>query len=242
MELKNSKPTGVLTTVVALNSVSGISHLAQIGIFYPLLALWLNARGMSTTRVGLVVSSVWIGMLLGNLYAPVILQKLEAKTVAALSVLGTAILALVSPQLPGDNLLLWLAIASAFGICVGLRWIAVESWLYGIVEGHQKGRLVGIHETLIYAAQAAGPLAISYAGLSSGAGFYTAMLFAILAAFPLLFTRVPMSRQPLHQSPSSSGVLAGIFAARNEVSIKIGLLAGIIDPKSGSYPAPMANN
>ena len=51
-------------TILALNTVSGLAHLAQIGVIYPLLALWLDAGGMPTWQIGLVETSVWLGMLI----------------------------------------------------------------------------------------------------------------------------------------------------------------------------------
>ena len=65
-------------TIVALNAVSGLAHLAQFGLLYPLFALWLDARGMPTWQVGLVGSAAWAGMLVGNLFAPRWMQRIGA--------------------------------------------------------------------------------------------------------------------------------------------------------------------
>jgi hypothetical protein len=69
--------------VALLNGVSGVSQLAQFGVIYPLLAMWLDSHGMPSHRVGMVVASVWPGMLLGNILTPVLLTRLSARVVTS---------------------------------------------------------------------------------------------------------------------------------------------------------------
>jgi hypothetical protein len=70
-----SSPTQLKLTIGSLNAISGLAHLAQFGVLYPLLALWLNAHGMPTWQIGLVSGAVWVGMLGGNLFAPLGLRR-----------------------------------------------------------------------------------------------------------------------------------------------------------------------
>jgi MFS family permease len=216
------------TTIIALNSVSGLAQLAQFGMLYPLIGLWLNKLGMSTTWIGLVVSAAWVGMLLGNMYVPLILKKLGATTATASGLVLTATIALIMPHIDGKNLILWLASASLFGMCIGMRWIAVESWLFGIVDGEQKGKLVSIHETVIYLAQALGPLLIAYAALTSNRAFYYSAGLALCAMLPLTLARTKLPQPAHHGTKSPTSMLRGLFQSR-QVNIKIGLLAGVLD-------------
>lgn len=225
--LPSAKPT---LTIASLNAVSGISHLAQFGMLYPLLALWLEAHGMPTWQVGLVGTAVWIGMLLGNLFAPAWLQRVGPAPLTIVGCLGTAAMAMVAPHLPAASLLLWMLAAGVLGIGVGLRWISVESWLYSLIDGAQRGRLVAIHETLIYAGQAAGPALIAIVGVMSGNSFYWGAGFAVLALAPLLLARTPMPLNAETPALSAWAVLPSLVRnLSHSLGIQIGAMAGLID-------------
>ena len=217
-------------TILALNTVSGLAHLAQIGVIYPLLALWLDAGGMPTWQIGLVETSVWLGMLIGNLFAPMWLHRLGPAALAAAGCLGSALLALLMPHLQPDALIAWSLAAALLGVCLGLRWIGVESWLYAIVDDSQRGRFVGLHETIINAAQGAGPSLIALLGVMGNKSFYAAAVLGTLAVLPLLWARIPMPASVDDAAMHPLAVLTGLLRnARRSLPIQLGLLAGVID-------------
>jgi MFS family permease len=217
--------------VALLNGVSGISQLAQFGVIYPLLAMWLDSHGMPTHRIGVVVASVWPGMLLGNLLTPVLLTRLSARVVTSGSCIGTALLALLLPLIHASQFAGWVSAAAAFGFLVGLRWVSVEGWVFDLIEDPLRGRLIAVHETIIYGAQALGPVLIAAVGLLDTTAFTIASAIAAAAVLPLLLTTGSpaatlvgtSARQPLR-------VLDGMWRARrSDPSIALGLLSGVID-------------
>jgi len=217
------------STVIALNAVSGLAHIAQFGIIYPLLSLWLDAHGMPAWQIGLVGSAVWLGMMFGNLLAPQWLARLGAGALAAGGCLSTAVLALLMPLLPTQALLLWCLASSLLGIGIGLRWIGVESWLYAIVSGAQRGKVVGVHETLIYAAQCAGPALVALLGIDS-ISFFVGSGFAVLGSLPLLLARTPMPAPRDQTALRPGAVLLGLVQhLRRSLGNQLGLLAGVLD-------------
>ena len=113
---------------------------------------------------------------------------------------------------------------------MGLRWISVESWLYAIAEGARRGRLVGIHETVIHAAQAAGPALLALLGVLSPAGFHAGAGFALLAGACLLAAPARAPRSATRESTAPWAVLAGLARdARHRLGIQLGLLSGLVD-------------
>jgi MFS family permease len=217
--------------VALLNGVSGLTHLAQFGVIYTLLAMWLESRGMITPRIGMVVASVWVGMLMGNLLTPMLLTRCNARTIALLSCVCTALWAFWVPNLPSTEFFTWLGAAALFGFVVGLRWVSVEGWVFELIDGPHKGRLIAVHESIIYAAQALGPVCIGVVGLLDGSAFHIASATAAAAVLPLMLTtQTPRActtraadRQPLN-------VLRGIWQARrSDPSIALGVLSGITD-------------
>jgi predicted MFS family arabinose efflux permease len=224
-------PAGRWRNVALLNGVSGLSQLAQFGVLYPLLAMWLDSHGMPAHRIGVVVASVWPGMLLGNLLTPVLSTRLTARVVALGSCVGTALLALVLPLIHASQFVGWVSAAAGFGFLVGLRWVSVEGWVFGLIEGPLRGRLIAVHETIIYAAQALGPVLIAAVGLLESTTFILASAIAAAAVLPLLLTshspRLTLvgtaDRRPLR-------LLVGMWhARRSDPSMALGLLSGIID-------------
>jgi MFS family permease len=220
--------------VALLNGVSGLTHLAQFGVIYTLLAMWLESRGMITPRIGMVVASVWVGMLVGmlvgNLLTPMLLTRFNARTIALFSCVGTALWAFLVPNLPSTEFFAWLGAAALFGFLVGLRWVSVEGWAFELIDGPHKARLIAVHESIIYAAQALGPVCIGVVGLLDGSAFQIASATAAAAVLPLMLTTqapractTQAARQPLN-------VLKGIWQARrSDPSIALGVLSGITD-------------
>lgn len=219
-----------LPTIVALNAVSTIAQLAQMGIIYPLIALWLADKNISASEIGLVGSAQWTGMLIGILYAPQLMYLTKARTIVILGCVGSGVAALLMPGIAADSIAIWCAVAAVFGFGIGLRWIGNESWLYSIISGAQRGRVVGIHETLIHLAQVIGPLLIAWIGIASANIFYLGAAAAMCAALPLFWANVPMQNAYDHQPAPVHIFLLGMWKdIRHIFGIRIGLLAGIVD-------------
>ena len=223
-------------TLFALNAVSGLSHCAQFGVLYPLVALWLTHRGLPAWMVGVVGSVFWAGMLVGSTLAPALMHRFGARRLIWLSSGLTLAAALTMPHLPvnTDTWLVWGAVGSLVGVATGLRWIGNEAWLYSLVSAAKRGRIVGWHETLIHAVQTAGPVIIAAAGLVSAGAFVAAAVLAALCVPALWLAVVDMpaaSRTINLPSPLTilKAVWAGAFSARGGFAVRLGLWAGLID-------------
>jgi predicted MFS family arabinose efflux permease len=217
--------------VALLNAISFALQLAHMGILYPLMGIWLEERGMAAGQIGLVLGSVWAGMLVGNLLTPHLLAHANARTVAMASSLLSAVIALAMPLVNPTLLLAWVAVATGFGFAVGLRWISVEGWLLPLIDGPLRARLISIHETMIYAAQALGPAILG--GLSSmkGAAFYAAAGVAAFAVLPLALADKPAAGPSAPRNGRRPIALVRDMwrARRADPSVSVGLLSGVID-------------
>lgn len=208
--------------LVSLNAASGSSHLAQFGLVYPLLALWLTAQGVSAGRVGLVGAFVWLGMLAGGLLAPAWLARSGARRVALAGCLISALVAPVLPWLEPSALALWLPLAALFGLSCGWRWIGIESWLFSILPAARRGRLIGLHESIIYAAEALGLGLLAVIGVASGAGFMLAALAAAAALVAVCIAPAPTASQV----SSAPAVWRGLHRS---ASARLGIVSGFIN-------------
>jgi MFS family permease len=229
------KPT---STLVALNTVSCFAHFAQFGVLYPLVALYLQARGVAAWEVGVVGSLFWTGMLAGSTTGPMLMFYFGVRKVVALAASLTCAAGLAFTVLPVQGAmpvwLLWGSVGAFVGAGTGLRWVANESWLYALLPSDKRGTLVGWHETLIHAMQTAGPMLIAAVGVATAAGFYWAALSAacVLLALPFAQADMPASAcAPNVVSPLS--VLRGMWAAllqpSGSIGVRLGLWSGVLD-------------
>jgi MFS family permease len=219
-----------LPTIVALNAVSAIAQLSQMGIIYPLIALWLADKNISAAEIGLVGSMQWTGMLFGILYAPHLMHATKARTIVILGCVGSGVAALVMPWIPPSMIILWCLVSAVFGFGIGLRWIGNESWLYSIISGAQRGRVVGIHETFIHLSQAVGPLLIAWVGIATANIFYFGAAVAVAAVLPLFWANIPMQSIGSDKPAAVHHFLIGMWRDIQHVfGIRIGFLAGVVD-------------
>jgi MFS family permease len=219
-----------LPTIVALNAVSAIAQLAQMGIVYPLIALWLADKNISASEIGLVGSAQWAGMLFGILYAPHLMHATKARTLVIIGCVGSGLAALVMPWIPASMLFPWCMVSAVFGFGIGLRWIGNESWLYSIISGAQRGRVVGIHETFIHLSQTIGPLLIAWMGIATTNIFYFGAAFAGAAVLPLFWANIPMRTINAEKPATVHRFLLGMARdIKHGFGIRLGFLAGVID-------------
>ncbi len=220
----------LVQTIIALNIVSALAQLSQMGIIYPLVSIWLASKNVSASEIGLVGSMQWVGMLGGLLYAPFGMFRTSARTMVLIGCLGTAVIACMMPHIAASAIWLWCVASAAIGFGVGLRWIGNESWLYSIISGAQRGRIVGIHETLIHISQTVGPILIAWIGVTTDWGFYSSAFFAACAVLPFFWAHEPMPTNNL-TVPVSIAHFAKVMwhHAQYSIGVQLGFLAGLID-------------
>jgi MFS family permease len=215
-------PTFDWPTISALNAVSALAQVGQFGVAYVMLPVWLVEQGFDASQVGLFAASLWLGQLPGLGLAPRLCQMLGERRVVVLGLLCTLCAFAWIPWVgwPWS----WLGGCLA-GFGLGLRWIGVEPWLYGIAPAHSRGRLVGFHETLIAFAPIVAPLLVGYFGVHGIALFWIGGLFIVASLLPLALTRAPV--RPLAAPLSPSSWLSRLRSAR-EPLFKQGLVIALV--------------
>jgi MFS family permease len=79
---------------------------------------------------------------------------------------------------------------------LGLRWIANETWLYRLAPEQGRGRVVGLHETVIALASIVGPLLVAGFGVTSALAFWWGAALTLCAA-PALWGAETLAVPPL---------------------------------------------
>ncbi|OAM52468.1 hypothetical protein A7981_03040 [Methylovorus sp. MM2] len=174
------------TSIVALNAVSTLSQIGQFGLGTTLLPIALETRHATPELIGLTSAAFWFGMLGGLLVAGKLTRSLGYRNTVILGLLISGISFVLIPIM---DIQWWVLPATAVGFGLGLRWIANETWLYRLSPADARGRIIGIHETLIAVASVAGPMVIVALGVNNPRAFWVAAAACLLAILPLFIAK-----------------------------------------------------
>ncbi|WP_282608748.1 MFS transporter [Pelagibius sp. Alg239-R121] len=151
------------------------------GALYPLIALELSSSGLSKAFIGAVTSAWYLGTFLGSALGGPIMRRfgyrrsfLCAAVLAAFSVWGLNL---------SDSPFVWLTLRFAGGICLGVYYLLMESWISGLATPATRGRMLASYEAIRITAVALGPLLLLVAA--------THTAFALIGAV-FLFAIVPI--------------------------------------------------
>jgi MFS family permease len=174
-------------SILALNFISALAQFGQYGLGVTLIPIALKARNASVESIGFTSAAFWFGMLFGLLIAGHLTRKLGYRTTLIFGLILSAISFALMPLMPWH---LWILPASTIGVGLGLRWIALETWLYNLVPVNARGRIVGMHETLLAFSAILGPLLLVSMDAIKPDAFWIAatVILSGLVVLPLVST------------------------------------------------------
>ena len=193
----------VQTVAIAMMTVQGVA----LTLFPPLLAYFSQLFGLSPFGSGLMVGFYMVGVILGGVLAPLLVNIVTLKPLAMITV-GLAALGMLITGLSDSFPMLSVGRAIA-GFGNSLLWITSFTWVLSVNDGPGAPRalsvVVGISSIGNLLGPLVGPLAIKH-------GFDT-VFFAVSGLTLLLI--LPMSRLSAPQHLSKAGNhLALLFRAR----------------------------
>jgi MFS family permease len=201
--------------------VSALAQVGQLGIVFVLFPLALQLQDAPAWQVGVVSSGLWAGILVGLTAAPAAIRRIGYGKTVGIGLLISVVALLCAPQLAQRY---WAIVSLATGLGYGLRWIANETWLFGIVPSQSQGKIVGLHESLLGVAAIAGPALVAVLGAGGSAAFVIAAMFTGAAIVPLVLAssahrsieaaELSVESDPLSVQSCGSGVRqSGMLAA-----------------------------
>jgi MFS family permease len=198
----------------------------------PFWILQLKAEGQSTPMAGLFAATVWIGIFLVTPFVASIthrLGRLHALWLSGLLPVLTSLGLLLS-----DNLVLWFACQLLAGMAGGLRWVLAEAMVAECASDENRGRYVGLFETMVGLTFVLGPAllaALVHLGTAWSFGVaWTLMALGLLASFGIpAFATQP--RDPGAQQADHALGLAGLLAVlhRYPVLVAAGFMGGFFE-------------
>ncbi|WP_423357426.1 MFS transporter [Pseudomonas citronellolis] len=206
------------SVLARINASSVLSQIVQIGTITPLLSLSMERQGAEPARIGLVVSASWLAILLLYRVVPRLLVLLGLTRAVMISAVLT-VASVLGMSLTHNPLMLF-ALNFVLGVGLILRWIASDTWIVLVAQRNERGRAIGVHETLMGLGIAVGPLLLSLLGVDSALPYYASAALAG-ASGALAWTLkdvavapgIPVEKRPLGVLGMIPLALCGAFIA-----------------------------
>ncbi len=208
---------------LGLTAIFGSTFLELIGYFMllPLLLLRLKGAEVSSTVAGLFAACGWAGIFLFTPFSSWVAQQLGrrpalwlAAGVPAVASLGFAFT---------DNLTGWFMLQGLAGAASGLRWVLAEAVVAEFAPAGQRGRYVGLFETMVGTTFVIGPTVLVWVGPTSAAALWVAIGFIFAG---LLWTFLVPPMPPAADAATSPVGIRGVWHALMQHPII--MLAGFI--------------
>ncbi|HHK0531374.1 TPA: MFS transporter [Pseudomonas aeruginosa] len=145
--------------------MSALSQIVQIGTIAPLLSLSMQRLGHQPEVIGVVVSASWLAILLLYRIVPRLLVLLGLPRTVMISA-ALSVAAVLGMSLTHHPVLLFM-LNFILGVGLILRWIASDTWIVLVAQKSERGRAIGVHETLMGLGIAVGPLLLSLLGVDN---------------------------------------------------------------------------
>jgi MFS family permease len=155
------------TAKLGLAAIFGSTFFALVAHFMlmPLLLLRMKGDNVSSTIAGLFSAAGWLGIFLLTPFASAIVHRMGQRQAMWLS---SSVITLVAISYSLTNSLpLWFALSFISGVAMALRWVLAEALIAEFCPPHQRGRYVGLFQTLVSMTFIAGPAALVWAGPGS---------------------------------------------------------------------------
>lgn len=151
------------------------------GVTYPLISLVLEARGVSSTMIGVNAVGFAMGLGAATLMLGRLTQRFRANHLIIAGLIGCSLC--LAAFATFSSMPVWFIARFLLGFCASLIFMLSEAWLNVACPDRIRGRVSGIYGASICAGFAAGPLAIPLFGTDGGFGFALTAVYLALVAF-----------------------------------------------------------
>ena len=187
---------GVIAAMAVVNLVYGIT--------FPLLALVLDAQGVSKTLIGLSTIAQAAAVIVIAPWTPGLLRRFAPSRVMQVVTVILASLFIIAGLFP--NVWFWFPLRFIIGGMTALLWISSEALINEIAEERWRGRIIGFYSSVGAAGFAMGPLLLILTGSTGMMPFYATCAMILLAGIPLF---VVSHRQMGHAEEQHGGLWQG---------------------------------
>jgi MFS family permease len=156
------------------------------GLQGTLLAIRADLEGFSATLTGLVMSTFYLGFLLGSILTPRITIKVgHIRVFAAFAALSSAAILVHALVV---SVPVWMAMRLLSGFCFAGLYIVAESWLNDRATNETRGKLLSMYMVVTYIGVGSGQLLLNLANPMDFELFILTSILISVAVVPLLLS------------------------------------------------------
>jgi MFS family permease len=165
---------------LGLLSIFGSTFFELVSHFMlmPLLLLRMKGADVSTTVAGLFASTGWLGIFVMTPFASAIANRMGRRPAMWMAASVLTLCALLFTQT--QQLWLWFALNMVSGIAMALRWVLAEALIAEFSPPDQRGRYVGIFQTLVSTTFIVGPATLAWLGTDNPITLWLVVGFSAL--------------------------------------------------------------
>jgi len=156
------------------------------GLQGSLLPIRADLEGFSATLTGLVMSSFYLGFLLGSIMTPRLTVKVgHIRVFAAFAALSSSAILIHALLI---SVPVWIAMRLLSGFCFAGLYIVAESWLNDRATNETRGKLLSMYMVVTYVGVGAGQLLLNLADPLAFQLFILISILISIAVVPLLLS------------------------------------------------------
>jgi MFS family permease len=213
---------------LGLVAIFGSTFFELVGYFMlmPLLLLRLKGDGVSNALAGLLAATGWVGVFAITPFASAITQRLGRRPTLWLAALVPVLSTtgfLFTRWLPA-----WFVFEFVAGAASGLRWVLAEAVVAEFASPRQRGRMVGLFETMVGTTFVIGPALLAAVGAQSALALWLVLAsMTIGLVWSLLIPPLPRA----HDAHSARVGLHGVWHAlrAHPLIMTVGFVGGFFE-------------
>lgn len=213
-----------ITAAIAAVSVVGVG----LSLSIPLLALELEARGISRSWIGVNTAVAGLATIVTAPFVPLLVRKLGVRRLLVLSILITAF------SLPAFKLAsvfaLWFPLRFALGAALCILFAVSEFWINAAAPPERRGLVMGIYATALSIGAAIGPAILGLLGPHGWHAYLVGAAVLLLGMVPIMLAR---GMTPTIADDNHHGVLT--FVRRSPTATLAALIFGAIETAVMSF-------
>ncbi len=208
---------------LGLVSIFGSTFVELVGYFIlsPLLLLRMKGMDVSSTVAGLFAATGWLGIFIMTPFASSVTTRLGRRPCLWLAGVILTVAAVLYTFT--NQLWIWFALNLASGVAMALRWVLAEALIAEFSPPGQRGRYVGIFQTLVSMTFIAGPACLVWLGADKPHTLWVVIACTVVG---LVWTFFIPKLPPAHDAGTAHVGVQGLWRAL--LAHPIIMLAGFV--------------
>ncbi|MGB0965168.1 MAG: MFS transporter [Litorivicinus sp.] len=170
------------------------------GLQGTLLSVRASIEGFETSTTGIVMSAYFIGMMIGSLAVPRLIQRVgHVKVFAACASVASVVILVQSVVIEP---IIWWVLRIVMGGCFAGIYVVSESWLNNQASNENRGSLLSVYMLIVTLGMGSGQFLLNVAEPSTADLFILVSVLVSIASVPILLTARPAPRFEASQSMS----------------------------------------